>query len=139
METEKTNGNEGLKGVESIVGNPMVDTVEYCPWMVVERHPCQNVKETRKTVGKFLVNSEGGLRFKVLSMKTNEKGENEDLRVDFSGLTFKKCDFLKKFERGNVKKKGNVNVLLDKEKVGRRSLIGLGKQAKKLFVSKLGC
>ncbi|MBA0582631.1 hypothetical protein Gorai_024767 [Gossypium raimondii] len=46
---------EGLKEANSTVGVSAEDAIEFVPWIVVERRPRQNPKESRKSAVKILV------------------------------------------------------------------------------------
>ncbi|MFQ6624769.1 hypothetical protein Gotur_003895 [Gossypium turneri] len=81
---------EGLKEANSIVSVLAEDTIEFVPWLVVERCPSQNPKESRKSAVKILVSVEEGSKFNVVFSGVNEKGERKDLEDDFLGIQFKK-------------------------------------------------
>ncbi|MBA0644449.1 hypothetical protein Goklo_028607 [Gossypium klotzschianum] len=79
---------EGLKEANSTVGVSAEDTIEFVPWIVVERRPHQNPKESRKSTVKILVSVEEESKFNA----------------------FKKGDFLKLIENEAIKRKGAEGV-----------------------------
>ncbi|MBA0851148.1 hypothetical protein Goshw_014271 [Gossypium schwendimanii] len=77
---------EGLKKANSIVGVSADNTIEFVPWIVVERHPRKNPKESRKSAVKILVSVEKGSKFHAVFSGVNEKEERKDLEDDFLGI-----------------------------------------------------
>lgn len=98
--------------MNSTIGVSAEDTIKFGPWMVVERRPHQNPKESRKPVVKIPVSVKEGSKFNAVFLGVNEKRERKDLKDDFLGIQFKKGDFLKLIENEAIKRKEAEGVRL---------------------------